>query len=103
MVEIVAQRLFHAATQCLLAGVQVLLQIGLLTHGGCSSLKCLGHGHAATSSSAFRAAKNSRTSAHCVCVLSKRLNWARNSLAPGSVARYQPTCLRAMRTPISSP
>src|SRR5690606_7161855 len=109
MGEIIFQRLLHTAAQGRLTlfdgRVQVLFQVGLLTHGCCSTQKGLGHRcHAATSSSAsIRAAKNSRMLARCASVLSKRLNRARNSLAPGSVARYQPTCLRAMRTPMTSP
>ena len=116
--EVVVQCPLHIAAQGLAfgaGGVEVLLQINVVTHRCCPIKGCylkaiqlrkmLGHGcHAATPCfSLCRSMKNCRTLAHCASVDSNRLNWARNSLAPGRVARYQPTCLRAMRTPITSP
>src|SRR5690606_36153251 len=111
--KVVAQRLLDTATQglALVAGCgEVLFEAGVVAHGQGFTYQLLGHqGHAATplcfpvDRASWRSAKNCRTLAHCASLLSRMLNWTRNSRAPGWVARYQPTCLRAIRTPITSP
>src|SRR5438874_262145 len=47
--------------------------------------------------------KNRLTAAICAAGVSSRLNSSRNATPPLRPLAYQPRCLRAMRTPVSSP
>src|SRR5690606_13302194 len=49
------------------------------------------------------ASASSPIAASCSSADSIRKKRARNSPAPGRPARYQPTCFRAVRTPVDSP
>src|SRR5690606_21420119 len=50
-----------------------------------------------------RCARKRPTAASCAGASSSVLKTRRKGCAPGRSARYQPTCLRALRTPRSSP